>query len=50
MPKGQIVGNIDIRGNRILLPEYVTGMSRLIENDEVLIKAANGKIEIEKVK
>ncbi len=44
----QIVSNLDFRGNRILLPEVITNITKLSEKDEVVIKADKGKIFIEK--
>lgn len=45
----EIISNLDFRGNRILLPEVVTGISKLDEKHEVSIKAKDGKISIEKM-
>ena len=43
-----IVGNLDFRSNRILLPEVITNIAKLSDKDEVEIKANKGKISIEK--
>jgi len=44
----EIHGPLDFRGNRILLPEVVSMASKLKENEEVILKAKKGKIEITK--
>ena len=38
----QIITNLDLRGNRLLLPEVITNMTKLDEQEEVVIK---GKID-----
>ena len=48
-PEQEIHGALDFRGNRILLPEVVTMASKIREDDEVILKAKKGKVEIEKV-
>jgi len=45
----EIFSNIDIRGNRILLPEIATNLAKFNENDEVILKTEKNKIIIEKV-
>ena len=45
----QIVTNLDLRGERILLPKLITDMCKLTEKDEVVVKVSKDKIEIEKV-
>ena len=44
----EIVGSLDFKGNRILLPEIVSMASKILPTDEVTIKAKKGKIEIKK--
>jgi len=44
----EIIANIDIRGNKILLPESVTNISKFKEKEEVTIEADEGKILIKK--
>ena len=44
-----ILTNIDLRGNRILLPGFVTDLVRFSEDDEVVVRAEKGRILIEKV-
>jgi len=44
----QIITNLDFRSNRILLPDIVTKLSKLDENQEVVIKAKKGKVSLEK--
>jgi ribosomal protein S6--L-glutamate ligase len=45
----QIVTNLQLRGERILLPKIITDMSKLTEKDEVVIKVKRGKFLVEKV-
>ncbi len=45
----EIHGPLDYRGNRILLPEVVTMASKIKEDDEVILKASKGRIEIKKI-
>jgi hypothetical protein len=44
----QIITNLDFRSNRILLPDIVTKLTKLDENQEVVIKAKKGKVSLEK--
>ncbi len=44
----EILTNIDLRGDRILLPEIATTLSRFSENDEITIKTDKNRIVIEK--
>ncbi len=43
-----ILTTLDMRGNRILLPELVTKISKITEDDEVTICAEKGKISLNK--
>ena len=43
-----IISQIDIRTDRILLPEFVTRMSGLEDGDEVIIDAENGIVKLKK--
>jgi len=45
----QIITQLDMRGNRILLPEAVSNMAKFNEKEDIIIKVEKGKIEIEKV-
>ncbi len=45
----EIISNVDIRGDRILLPKIVTAMAQLDDSHEVVIKAEKGKITIERI-
>jgi glutathione synthase/RimK-type ligase-like ATP-grasp enzyme len=45
----EIHGPLDYRGNRILLPEVATMASKIKEDDEVVLKASKGRIEIKKI-
>lgn len=44
----EIITNLDFRGDRILLPEAVTNLSKLKEEDEVTIEADKDKVIIKK--
>jgi len=44
----QVITKLDFRGDRILLPEVVTKMATLKEDQEVILKVKKGHIEIEK--
>lgn len=44
-----IVTSLSFRGERILLPDFVTKMARLSENKDYSIKASKGKVEIEEL-
>ena len=44
-----IITNIRLRGEKILLPEFVTELSELDEDDEVIINVDKGKIYVKKV-
>jgi ribosomal protein S6--L-glutamate ligase len=46
----EIVSTLDFRGNRILLPEIMTKLSNLSEDDEVVIRVEKGKVFVEKHK
>ncbi len=43
-----VITSLTVRGQRILLPEFVTKISGFSEKGEYTIKAAKGKVEIEK--
>ncbi|MGM5482055.1 MAG: ATP-grasp domain-containing protein [Nanobdellota archaeon] len=44
----EIITSADLRGSRILLPDVVTKMCQIAEDDEIIIKAEKGNIEIKK--
>lgn len=44
----EILTNIDMRGNRLLLPELVTKMTKFNDKEEYCIKCERGKLVIEK--
>jgi RimK family alpha-L-glutamate ligase len=44
----QIVTNLDIRSERILLPKIISKLSKFDEKEDVVIKAKEGKISVEK--
>ena len=44
----QIISSLDFRGERILLPDVITKITKFNEKDEYSIKADKGKLEIEK--
>jgi hypothetical protein len=45
----QIVTNLDIRSNKILLPEVVNDIAKFNEKEDVVIKVDKGKIFIERL-
>ncbi len=46
----EIITNVDFRGNRILLPELITKITRFDEKDELVIRADKGRLSVEKIK
>lgn len=46
----QIISTLDFRAGRILLPSIVNNIAKLKENEEYLIEAKSGRIEIRKLK
>jgi len=46
----EIITNVDFRGDRILLPELITKITKFDEKDELSIKADKGRLNIEKIK
>ena len=46
----EIITSVDFRGERILLPTIATKVTKLSEDDEVLMKVAKGHIEIDKIR
>jgi len=44
----EILTHLDLRGERILLPDYVTKETKFSEKDEVVVKIKEGKLSIEK--
>ncbi|UCH12713.1 MAG: RimK family alpha-L-glutamate ligase [Candidatus Omnitrophota bacterium] len=47
-PSKEIITNLDFRGNKILLPEVITNITKFTEKDEVSVKANEGKVSIKK--
>ncbi len=47
-PEQEVHGSLDFRGNRILLSEAVSSASKISENDEVIVRAKKGQVEIVK--
>lgn len=47
LPAQEIITKLDLRGERILLPEFVTKLTQFDDEKEVKIKADKGKLEIE---
>lgn len=45
----EVVTTLQFRGERILLPEFVTRMANLKEQEEYVIKATKGKVEIKEL-
>ena len=46
--KHEIIAPLDFRGERILLPEIVTKISKFEENEEVSLTLEKGKLKINK--
>ncbi|MBD3361449.1 RimK family alpha-L-glutamate ligase [Candidatus Woesearchaeota archaeon] len=46
LPAQEILAKLDLRGERILLPEFVTRLTQFDDEKEVKIKADKGKLEI----
>ena len=44
----QIITSLDFRGDRILLPKIVSGITKFSEKDEVVIKVDKGEVVIKK--
>ena len=49
-PSKEIITSLDFRGNRILLPELITKLTKFNDKDELSIKAEPGKLSIGKFK
>ena len=45
----EIIVALDFRGERILLPEFVTKETKFKENEELIITVKKGKASIEKM-
>jgi len=45
----EIITNVDFRGDRILLPELITKITKFDEKDELVIRADKGRLSIEKI-
>ena len=45
----EIIMNLDFRGNRILLPEVITKITKFNDKEELTIKADKGKLQISKL-
>jgi ribosomal protein S6--L-glutamate ligase len=48
-PANEIITNLDFRGERILLPELMTKITKLTEKDEVTVKVDKGELHIKKI-
>ena len=48
--KQEIISNLQFRGERIVLPEFVSKITRFSDRKEYSIKAKKGKVEIEEFK
>ncbi len=46
----EIITHLLFRGERILLPEWVTRMSKFSEQKEYTVRSKKGKVEIEEMK
>jgi hypothetical protein len=47
LPAQEILAKLDMRGERILLPEFVTKLTKFDDEKEIKIKADKGKLVIE---
>ena len=47
-PSNEIITHLDFRGNRILLPEVITNITKFTEKDEFSIKASKGELAVKK--
>lgn len=47
-PSNEIITHLDFRGNRILLPEVITNITKFAEKDEFSIKASKGELTVKK--
>jgi len=45
----EIITNIDFRGNRILLPEVVTNITKFNDKEDYVIKLEKGKLQVSKM-
>jgi len=45
-----VITHLLFRGERILLPEWVTRMSRFTEQKDYAVRSKKGKVEIEEMK
>lgn len=50
LPPQEFISDVEYRGNRLLIPEIVTNITKLISGEEVVIKAEKGKFSVEKIK
>ncbi len=48
MATKEILTNLDLRGNRILLPEVITNLTKFTEKDEILFSVKPGEVKITK--
>jgi ribosomal protein S6--L-glutamate ligase len=46
----EVISKVDFRGARLLLPEIASTVSKLAEDDEIVLKLAKGRIEIDKIR
>jgi len=44
----QVITNLDLRGNRLLIPEVMTSITKFDEKDEVVLKAKKDHLYIKK--
>ena len=45
----QVLSNIEIKAGKIRLPELMTKISGFEEDEEIILVAENGKIEVKRV-
>ncbi len=47
LPEQEILTKLDFRGNRILLPEFISKLTKFKEDKDVVVKANKGKLFVE---
>ena len=47
-PSNEIITHLDFRGNRVLLPEVVTNITKFTEKDEFSVTASEGELSVKK--
>ena len=47
LPEQEIVTRLDFRGERILLPEFITKLTKFKDDRDVVVKADKGRLTME---